>query len=288
MNRHLAGGVLITLSMVVFSLIGPFIRYINLPPLTIILHTSFFTALLLLCFFGGTGQLAALRLRTHLLWLVLSAVFVLFNVFLYYKAYGATTLANTVLTHYTAPVFAALLAPVVLKERLQLITVATLVISMTGLVLIASGSGLAFGSRHFEGILYGTLSGFFYGLSILVSKRLVQHYRPFVILFYQCIVTVIMIAPFVDIVPYTIGLDRAVLLLVYTLVVCMLGVFMYLSGLRLVEAQHAGILAYSEPLIVVLLGVIFFKEQLTVKLVVGGMLILLSGYLILRAEARKA
>jgi drug/metabolite transporter (DMT)-like permease len=77
------------------------------------------------------------------------------------------------------------------------------------------------------------------------------------------------------------------MLLVYALVISILGVTLYLKGLRHVEAQHAGILAYSEPFIVVLIGMLFYKEELTLKLLIGGIMIIYSGYLILKAEANR-
>ncbi len=287
MNKHLRGGLLITLSMFLFSWIGPFVRYIDLPPTVIIFHTSLFTALILIFYYAGSGKLKDLLVKKYLLWLILSALFVFANVYMYYKAYQATTMANAVLTHYTAPIFAALLAPIILKEKLERITVISLVISMSGLFLIASAKGIAIGSQHLAGIIYGSLSGLFYGLSILVSKRLVQHYQPFVILFFQCVLTAIIVAPFLKGFAFSMNLESLMLLIAYTFIVCLLGVFLYLKGLITVEAQHAGILAYSEPVIVVVLGFLFYREVPTVKTIVGGLLIIISGALILRAEAQR-
>lgn len=287
MNKHLRGGLLITLSMFLFSWIGPFVRYIDLPPMVIIFHTSLFTALIIFLYYAWTGKLKALLVKKYLLWLILSALFVFANVYMYYKAYQATTMANAVLTHYTAPIFAALLAPLILKEKLERVTIVSLVISMSGLFLIASTKGIAIGSQHLAGIIYGCLSGLFYGLSILVSKKLVQHYQPFVILFFQCVLTAIIAAPFLKGFAFTMNLESLMLLTGYTFVVCLIGVYLYLRGLVTVEAQHAGILAYSEPVVVVMLGFLFYNEIPTVKTIVGGLLIVLSGCLILRAEAQR-
>ena len=148
---------------------GPFVRYINLNPLIIIFCTSLLSVGILLIYLLATKQAGMLRVRTHLPWMMLSALLLFLNVYTYYLAYTTTTMANAVLTHYTAPIFAALLAPVILGERLKKITLISLVISMSGLVLIAS-SGIAIGRQHLAGILFGRASGH-YVLSAFLSGR---------------------------------------------------------------------------------------------------------------------
>jgi len=286
MNRHLFGGFLITLAMALFSMIGPFIRYTGLPPLTIIFYSALFTSIILLVYLLSTGKAGELFIGKRFFWLLMSSLCLLGNTYTYFTAYKITTLANAVLTHYTAPIFTALLAPVFLRERLGKTTVISLITASIGLYLIAA-NGLALSSEHLKGILYGSFSGFFYGVLILVSKNLVRLFSPFVILFFQCLVTVIILFPLIRFSQYAITLPQAGFLLMYALFIGILAVTLYLKGLRHVQAQHAGILAYSEPVIVVLIGTFFFGEAITLRLFFGGVMIIYSGYLILRAEAKR-
>jgi len=284
MNKHLFGGFLITVSMCLFSLMGPFVRYINLNPLIIIFCTSLLSVVVLFIYLLCTRQAGMLRVRTDLSWMMLSALLLFLNVYTYYLAYTTTTMANAVLTHYTAPIFAALLAPLILGERIRRITLISLVISMSGLVLIAS-SGIEVSRQHLAGILFGVMSGLFYGILILVSKRLTSNYGPVVIVFYQCLCNMVLILPFLGSFQPDFTLLRAGVLTLYTLFVCLLAPFLYLTGLRFVEAQHAGILAYSEPVLVVFLGLLFYGEMPTLQVLLGGLLIVVSGYLILTRGA---
>jgi len=286
MNKHLFGGFLITLSMAIFSMIGPFIRYINLQPIVIIFYSTLFTSTILFSYFLYSKKLKDLFVGKHILLLIVSSFCILGNTYTYFTAYKITTLANSVLTHYTAPIFTAMLAPIFLKEKLEKTTVISLVIASIGLFLIAS-NGLAINSQHLTGIIYGSLSGFFYGILILISKKLVSSLDPLIILFYQCALTVCVLSPFISQAYFSINIHQVGMLLVYALVISILGVSLYLKGIRHVEAQHAGILAYSEAVIVVLIGMLFYKEEFTLKLLIGGTMIIYSGYLILRAEACK-
>ncbi len=285
MNKHIYGGLLITGAMFLFSLAGPFVRFMDPEPIAILFYTNFFAALVLLGYFLYTKQYRELLFRKFLGLMLLSGGLVTGNTLTFYLAYDNTTLSNAVLTHYTAPIFAALLAPAVLGEKLEKTTLVSLALSMTGLVCIAM-EGIAISSAHLAGILYGTLSGVFYGLLILVSKKLTHHFNTPVILLYQCTVISVLLAPFVATHPVPTSLNTYLLLFTFGVMVSIYAVLLYLKGLRLIKGQHAGILAYSEPFIVVLLGVVLYREIPSLFSLFGGALIIYSGVLVVRSEIR--
>ena len=72
----------------------------------------------------------------------------------------------------------------------------------------------------------------------------------------------------------------------YALLIYLLPTFVYFFALRIIKVQHAAIIAYVEPVAVFLWGFLFFSEIPTIMTYIGGFLIILSGYLILRAEAK--
>jgi drug/metabolite transporter (DMT)-like permease len=283
-NRHVRGALLITAAMFIFSSIGPFVRTVALPVPVIICITSGLSALLLLAWFIVRGDVSSLDIRGHRRWLLLSAGCILGNVFCYYHAYRMTTMANAVITHYTAPVFAALLAPFMLGEKWERVTGIALLISMAGMVLLAGDVSLD--RAHMAGTALGLASGLFYGISIVVGKRLVSVYRPPVIMLYQCTVVACLALPFAAAGSWSMTTGNLLVLCAYSVIVGLMAAGLYLCGLRYVEAQHAGILAYSELLFVVLLGVLL-GETPGARVVAGGVLIALSGWVILRAESRR-
>lgn len=283
-NRHVRGALLITAAMFIFSSIGPFVRTVALPVAVIICITSGLSALFLLVWFIIRGDVSSLDIRGNRRWLLLSAACIFGNVFCYYHAYRMTTMANAVITHYTAPVFAALLAPFMLREKWERLTGIALLISMAGMVLLAGD--VSFGRAHMAGTALGMVSGLFYGISIVVGKRLVSRYRPPVIMLYQCAVVAGLALPLALPGFGSITAGNLPLLCAYSVIVGLMAAGLYLCGLRYVEAQHAGVLAYSELLFVVLLGVLL-GETPGVRVVAGGVLIALSGWVILRAESRR-
>jgi len=279
------GALLITAAMLIFSCVGPFVRAVALPVSVIICFTSGFAALLLFGWFMLRGDTGSLNIKGQRRWIVLSAFSLFGNVFCYFQAYRLTTMANTVITHYTAPVFAALLAPILLGEKWERVTGFALIISMVGLLLIAGD--VAPGRENLAGTVFGMVSGFFYGFSIVLGKKLLRSCRAPVIMLYQCALIACLALPFALFESWDLTTGKILGLGTYSLLVCLLAAGLYLRGLRHVEAQHAGILAYSELLFVVLLGVLI-GETPGLSVFAGGLLIAFSGWIVLRAESQRA
>ena len=55
---------------------------------------------------------------------------------------------------------------------------------------------------------------------------------------------------------------------------------MFHIGLRLIKAQHAGIMTYIEPLAATILAALFLHEAITAGSLLGGTLIIVAGLLI--------
>ena len=71
----------------------------------------------------------------------------------YFYALRHTSISNAVFTHYTAPVLVAVLAPFLIAERLQRVTLISLPVAVAGMALIIlSSGGLDLNSQHLPGI----------------------------------------------------------------------------------------------------------------------------------------
>jgi drug/metabolite transporter (DMT)-like permease len=59
----------------------------------------------------------------------------------------------------------------------------------------------------------------------------------------------------------------------------------YYIGSRKVSASNAGIILLLEPVSASILSVLFLKEILSINIIIGGALILLSNYLVIKEES---
>jgi drug/metabolite transporter (DMT)-like permease len=207
----------------------------------------------------------------------------LVNSFSFFYAYKNTSVANAVLTHYTAPVLVAFLAPVFLKERLTGRIVFAVAAASAGLWIML---GISFGrfvdlamagDRSTGGILAGLLSGFAYAVIVILFRMLARDFHPVVMTFAQNAVIVLLLLPVVDIGGGIPSAPWAVV--VMGIVHSSIAPVLYFRGMKDVTANRAAILGYLEPLCAILLGAVFLGEGIAFRTALGGAMILLSGYI---------
>ncbi len=197
------------------------------------------------------------------------------NVALFFAAYQRTSVAIAVLTHYLTPIFVALAAPAVLKERAHPRTTVAVAISFAGLVLLLQPWGRGLGRSDVVGAALGAGSAVFYASNVLVNKRLAPAFSASELMFYHGFVAV----PLLWLAVPSGALAGAAFSSVVVLVLGALGPgvtagLLFVWGLRRVPASHASILTLLEPLVAVATAAVFLDQRLGSAQIVGGLLIL--------------
>jgi len=273
----------IIFAMLIWSTWGPMIRWMALPPVVVLFYTSLIASFLvpLVLRLRGDFPDAILSLKSWYLFAGLSIGSITNNLS-YFFSLGHTTVSNAVFTHYTAPVFVAALAPIMISERLQRVTLISLPLAVLGMIMIvAAGGNLSLNSVHTAGIAAGTLSGLAYAFVIIFSRRLSQlmlHHKAIIVNLW---ITAALTAPAALTTDYHMSFRAGALLLVTGLLHSNLAPLLYFNALRKVMAQHAAILGYMEPLAAIPLAFFFLSETPTLITLFGGILILVSGYMVM-------
>jgi drug/metabolite transporter (DMT)-like permease len=280
----------IVLAMCIWSTWGLLIRWMALPPVVVLFYTSLisgFTVPLVLKLRGDFPH-QIFSLHSWHLFAGLTLASILNNV-TYFYSLGHTTVSNAVFTHYTAPVLVALLAPLLIAERLQRVTLISLPLAVAGMALIVvAGNGLNLNSVHLPGILAGTASGLGYALVVIFSRRLSQmllHHKAIILMAWMTAAATAPVALSSD---YTMTVRSGLLLLLTGIFHSTTAPLMYFTALKKVLAQHAAILGYIEPLAAIPLAFLFLSETPPLIALSGGALILLSGYLIVHSRIAAA
>ena len=244
----------------------------------------FLAALTLPLLLVALGNLDALvvhgrRLQVLGLGLLLAVHWVLF-----FETLKRSSVAVAILTVYTAPIFLAVIAPRLLPERRSRVGLAALALSAPGLVLIAlAGEGGA--PADAVAIATGLGAALTYAFLIIGAKLVVPHVSPFGMAFWQYVVVSVVLAPFL------LGGGRALpeagewpyVVLLGALLTAVSGV-VYISLLRHVTAQAAGLLAYVEPVSASFLAWAILGQSLGWQVIVGGALVLAAGTLVVLYE----
>lgn len=284
------GHVKIITAILIWSSLGIFIRKIDLPNHCIIFYASAIAGALQFILLTSSGLLRKDKYsaggRRGALFLVLLPVCFIANSMLFYFAFRNTTIGNAVLTHYTAPVFVALLAPLLLKEKISKTTWTAIILSSAGLWLVLGGKASVrqtfhTGNEHL-GIIAGAFSGLAYAFLILIIRRIAALYSSLFITFIQNGIVALVLLPFVFRVP--VSLETLSYLITMGIVHSTVAPLLYVQGFKSVKANEAAILGYFEPVAAIILAFIVLHEVPGITALIGGALILFSGYLILKAR----
>lgn len=277
-------------ALLIWSSLGIFIRKVDLPNTALIFYPALIAGLFQIILISSTGALnttvhAAHDRRSIVLLLIIPVCF-LANSFFFYFAFRNTTIANAVLTHYTAPVFVALMAPFFLKEKTHKTVWAAIVLSSVGLWFILKGTvspeSSVSGSRETLGTISGAFSGLAYAFLIITLRGIASKFSSLFIIFVQNIVVAVILVPFMF--NISISLHHLPYLLTLGFVHSTLAPLLYVQGFHSVKANEAAILGYCEPVGAILLAFIFLQELPGTPALLGGLMILYSGYMIVRAK----
>ncbi len=269
----------ILLAIFLWSSLGLVFRLADVP-----VHVFLFYSLLIAVFLQSLiawkkGYFPELKNRKKLMIPVLLGLVGLANSLAFFYAFRTTTISNAVLTHYTAPVIVALLAALFLKEKITGMLIAAILLSSLGLWIMLDGFSIR--QEDMVGMLSGLASGFSYAVLIIIARMHAKEYRPFMLTYVVNITIVLCVAPFVREFPVHALWAFFVMGTVHSIIAPVL----YYRGIRDVSASRTAVLGYLEPVCAILLSVVFLREVPGPNSLLGGMLILCSGYLTIRSGA---
>ncbi len=200
---------------------------------------------------------------------------------LFISAIKMTTIANAVFSHYFAPVILLVLGFLFLREKPTMLSVLAVTVSFTGLIVIFSPSVAIPGDRHFTGLLLGTGSALFFAIEIMLKKILTRDFDVEIIVMLYLLISVLCLLPFISGSKLlTLSAFEILALLASGIICSAVGITLFTSGLREVEAHRAGVFSYIEPAGAVLWGALIAGELPGAVVLAGGGLILLGTWII--------
>jgi drug/metabolite transporter (DMT)-like permease len=197
---------------------------------------------------------------------------------LFFEAVKHGSVALAVLTFYAAPLVLAVVAPLVLPERWSGVVLGAAAVGTAGIALIALDADR--GGASPWAVAAGLGSAASYAALVMLSKRLLLAATPpFTVAFWDCLVGALVVAPALlvagRIFPADAGEWAAVLAL--GILLTAVSTLVYVTLLRHVSAQAAGVLTFLEPVAGVLLAWALVSEEPGATTLVGGALVLAAG-----------
>lgn len=270
-------------ALALWSTLGIIIKTSGQSPLTLIFFPCVCSLLVLVPLLSARRTQTPKPDRNALGIITVLGCMALVNTGSFFFAYEYTSIANAVLTHYTAPGFVALLAPVFLRERMTAAMLGAVAIAACGLWIMLGVDASSFatailsGERDSLGILCGVISGLAYACVIIIIRKTAPHIDPLIMTAGQNLVIVVLLLPVIETPsPF---FPSAWLFLVIGIVHSTIAPILYFKGLQTVNANKAAMLGYFEPVSAILLAAVFLGESVSMSTALGGTMIFASGYL---------
>jgi drug/metabolite transporter (DMT)-like permease len=203
---------------------------------------------------------------------------------LLFQTLKLASVAVAILTVYTAPIFLAVLAPLLLPESRSRIGLVALAISAPGIALIALGGERGEGVDPVA-IATGIGAAITYALIVIWTKSLVHNIAPVAVAFWSYAIVATLVLPFAmaseRFLPR--GEEWVYMFVLGALLTAGAG-GLYIRALKDVTAQSAGLLAYLDPVAASLLAWAILGQELGWQIVVGGLAVLAGGAIVVLYE----
>jgi drug/metabolite transporter (DMT)-like permease len=206
---------------------------------------------------------------------------------LFFEAVEHGSVALAVLTFYAAPLVIALVAPLVLPERLSPVVFGACLVGATGIAAIALDQGGEGDSPSLAAVAAGLGSAVTYAALVILSKRLLAAATPpLTVAFWDCLVGTVAVAPVLFLADRLVpsGGDEWAVALALGVVFTGVSTLVYATLLRRVTAQSAGVLTFLEPVAGVLLAWAILEQRPGAATLAGGALVIAAGLVVVLLE----
>lgn len=271
--KHLAVLNLATVIITSAALLG---KYMSLYPPFVIWSRSFIAAITLgLIFTIKNG--VSFRFPFKDIKLVFSGVLLCAHWVLFFYSIHFSSVAVAAVSVFTFPIFTAMLEPFLLKSKMQVRHIGIGFMLLTGVYVISPQISL--GNDIFLGLLCGLGSAFTYALRNIFSKSLIERYNGWQIMFYQVLITAVLLSPFMTHHSKEVVVDNILPLIALGIIPTVIGHGLFVMSLKYFTTSKASILMGLQPVYTILLGIILLGEFPNLKIYIGGSIIMGSVFL---------
>jgi drug/metabolite transporter (DMT)-like permease len=249
------------LAAVLWSLAGIFIKFLSLPPLTIVFYRSLFASL----FFAFFVRKSIASPKVALL---VSALAYTAAISAFVSANKITTAANAIALQYTAPIFVFMIVHVLFDEKITGANWISLGLGMLGIAVIGVGSA---GHPDAAGVMIALLSGLLFSI-YMVSLRFLKEFNPGTLTFLNNLVCCLILLPWVG---SELSISPAEGWIVAVMGVVQLGIpyWLFSKGLERISVQEASLIVLIEPVLNPIWVALIVGELPSGVTLVGGLCI---------------
>lgn len=271
-NNHLNQLSLLLLAMLFISTSGTLGRFIDMSIPVIIWWRSILAAFLLYGFCRYKKISLKLLSKKDLLLFIVSGLFLATHWITYFYALKLSNVAIGMLSLFVYPILTALIEPLFIKIKFDPVYIILGIMVLIGIYILAPEFNLE--STYVQGALFGLLSALFYAIRNIISKQMIVPYNSTTIMLYQIVIISIVLSPVLFILD-TSGMDTQYpYIIILAVITTAVGHTMLVNSLRHFTVSTASIISSIQPILGILIAVVFLNEIPSWNTFFGGLIIL--------------
>jgi drug/metabolite transporter (DMT)-like permease len=265
--------ILLHLSALIFGGTALFSKFLKFPAVDIILFRGLFAAVILffVLLFNAPSKFK-LKSRKDVIFLIISGAFFGGHLVTYFYAMQISTIGIAVVSLFTFPMITTLVEPFIHKRTPELKHVLLSMLVVIGVLVIVSESEI--GGNTILGVLLGIASSFFYSFRNLIVKYRLGSYQPIPLMFYQLLITFLIMLPLSNLDFQSIEPMDYLWLIVLTVVFTIVPHLAVIESLKKFDARSVGLILTLQVLYAIVFAHLVFDEPLKPSLFIGGFLVI--------------
>ncbi len=283
MNVRTKGLGAVHLSVLLLGGTALFSKLVPLPALDISFYRSIIACAFLALFVLLSGQRLGLARGRDYLTAILLGLLLGLHWVTYFLAMQLSTVAIGMIALFTYPVMTVLIEPLVNGEKPALADIFCGLLVFSGICLMVPELNIA--NETSLGILVGVLSALLFTARNVLYKKRFSQYSGAKTMFYQTLVTAIILVPWLG-QGENIELDTMAMLVLLGIIFTAAPHTLLVTSLRYLSAKSVGLIACMQPLYGVIAAAVVLHEMPSTTTLIGGALIL-SGALYETVNSRK-
>lgn len=261
----------VNLAVLLFGLAGLFAKWIHLPTISITFGRVFFSSIALGLFMLVKKQSFRIGSRRDLRMLLCAGAILALHWWSFLTSIQLSTVAIGTITFSSFPLFVTFLEPLVFRRRLSGKNIVFALIILLGVIVTVPEFSL--GSRMFAGIAVGMLSAFSYAVLTVMNKDFSGRYSGSVTAFYEQAAAAVVLLPFLFMSPARPSGTDLALLLFLGIVTTAAAHTLFISSLKSLPAQLAGLCSSMETVYGILFAFLLLGEVPSLREIIGACII---------------
>ena len=267
--------------MIIMGTVGYFVLESNLAAHDVVFFRCLFGAifLALYCYARGFFRDTGLN-RKSLALAALSGIFLALNWVMLFASFEVASISTSTVIYHTQPLFFVMMGALFLGDKLTRHTLGWVFMAFIGLVLIVAPDTDEFSlsAGQIQGVALAIGAAVLYAIVSIIVKQL-KGIKPHLIALIQVSFGALMLAPLANIgaMPEFTGGQWTDLLILGAFHTCLTYILMYSAFQKLPTALIA-VLSYIYPVVAVIVDYFAYGKALSSLQIVGGTMILFTGY----------